>query len=359
MTSAVIVEADVDPRAWNEFVASSTGDVLSQSTMWGDVKAPGYRSIRIAASRNGHLVAGAQVLVRDLPGRCVVAYVPKGPVSPEHDLVATAAVLDRLDQIAGRCRATVSIVQPPDSWPALDRLLAARGYGASPVDVATTATVEVGLGLDDTALFSGLRSSLRRNIRKAERAGVEVRRGDGSDLAPFHALHCATGRRQAFEPMTLGYIERQWQRLHPVGAMEVFIAERAGEAVSAATVSCFGDRVVFKLAGWSGTAAALRPNDLLHWRILQWAREAGYAYYDLGGFDRAAAVQLVSGRELPSEFRSGHSQFKLGFGGRLVVLPRAVWRAHPAPLRLFQPLGRRMFSDDSAPRRAVARLRSS
>ena len=35
----------------------------------------------------------------------------------------------------------------------------------------------------------------------------------------------------------------------------------------------------------SDASAALRPNDLLHWEIMRWAKAHGFAFYDFGGFD--------------------------------------------------------------------------
>jgi hypothetical protein len=136
--------------------------------------------------------------------------------------------------------------------------------------------------------------------------------------------------------------------------MRLFVAGREGVPLSAATVTIFGDRVLFRHGGWfrSPEVEVARPNDILHWRIMQWAKASGYRIYDFGGFDRSAATAMKRGEPLSDEFRKTYSNFKLGFGGEPSLLPSAVWRAVPPLLRPLQPLADWSF-------RAMPRMRKT
>jgi lipid II:glycine glycyltransferase (peptidoglycan interpeptide bridge formation enzyme) len=351
--------------AWDAFVASVPGDVLPQTTLWATTKAPGYRSARVEARRAGRIVAGAQLLVRPLPASRVLGtlgYVPRGPLlaEAESDPAVAGTVLDALLAEAKRQRVRALVVQPARDLPAVAAGLAARGFGPSPVEVAPTATIEVDLTPEPAALLAGLRTDHRRTVRRAQQAGVTVRQGSADDLVTFVELYNATAQRQQFEPQPLDYFRNQWDVLHPAGAMALFLAEYEGSVLSAALLTCFGDRAVYRLTGWSGAPmpSAVRPNHLLQWTAMQWAREAGFGVYDLGGVDRRAAEVVVAGGPVPDALRSGPAEFKLGFGGRVTLQPTALWRFFPAVLAPARRLVDRLVREGAPGHRLLVRLRA-
>jgi len=123
------------------------------------------------------------------------------------------------------------------------------------------------------------------------------------------------------------------------------LAEHDGAALSGAVVVGYGDTVIYKMGVWSGERSRLHPNELMHWRAMQWARERGYRYYDLEGISEPVARAIVAGSELPEDGRRGTTHFKLGMGGEVALYPGAYDRSfHPLlvwPARVVAPrLGR-------------------
>lgn len=333
----VVVESISDTDEWDAFVGSLPGDVLVQTSAWGATKDSRFATSIIGVRDSADLVAGC-LLMHGRVGPVEVIYAPRGPLfAPGHE----PAVLRILDAIIARSAGllpSVILLQPATQPQLLTNAMADAGFSVAPVDITTPATVEIDLTADVDTLFAALRSSRRRNIRKAEKAGLAVRRGTENDLATFFDLHSNTARRQGFEPLSETYLARQWKVLGDSGVLSVYLAELDGEALSAATVTGFGDRAVFKLAGLaeSKTARDVRASDYLHWRIMVDAKERGFTYYDLGGFDKAAARIISGGGEAPEEIRNSASQFKLGFGGEVKLLPEAQWRVSPRALGLLQ-----------------------
>jgi len=344
-----------NPSDWDTFVAARPGDVLAQTTLWADTKQSGSGHLVVGLRRDDALIGGAMLLLRQI-GPFLVANAPRGPIlEPGHDDLAVDLVDAILEEVEG-WRPTAVILQPAELTPALDEALDVRGFTASPINVTTPATVEIDVTLDPDELLAAMRSSRRRNIRRAERLGVEVRRGGQEEIELFHDLHSKTGERLGFEPMSLDYLRRQSEGLGPE-RFHIYVAHLEGHALSAATVTAYGDRAVFKLAGFADDELAreTRASDYLHWRIMQDTRELGYRFYDLGGFDRDVAVALSEGGDVPESLRSTASQFKLGFGGSVKVLPEARWRILPGPLGIvqrpaaamiqnFEPLNRRLMN---------------
>ena len=70
--------ADLD---WDAFVAAHPDGHLLQTSQWAALKCQfGWQVERVASTKDGHIVAGAQVLLRRLPWGQTLAYVPKGPL---------------------------------------------------------------------------------------------------------------------------------------------------------------------------------------------------------------------------------------------------------------------------------------
>lgn len=318
-----------DADEWDVFVAAHPGDVLSQTALWARTKQSGSDHVIVGVRRGGDLVGGAMLLLRRI-GPFLVANAPRGPLlDREHDHLAPTLV-DAILERMGSWRPTALIVQPADLTGTMADTLRSRGFGASPINVTTPATVEIDLATEPDQLLAAMRSSRRRNIRRALGLGVEVRRGGIEEIPLFHELHTRTGERQGFEPMSLDYLHRQAETL---GAekFSIYVAHLDGHPLSAATVTSFGDRAVFKLAGFADDERArqTRASDLLHWEIMMNVRRLGYRFYDLGGFDRDAAVALTRDGEVPDHVRESASQFKLGFGGTVKLLPEAQWKILP------------------------------
>jgi lipid II:glycine glycyltransferase (peptidoglycan interpeptide bridge formation enzyme) len=348
---------------WDEFVAHASGDVLPQTDRWAATKAPGFAATTVVARDNGAICAGAQLLVRRLPrigALGSVGYVPHGPLVGDADGDTVNRLVDALLAESKRQRVRALIVQPAAPNRALDQALEARGFRPAPTEVAPSATIEVDLTPDPDVLMQNMRTDHRRSVRRAERAGVVIRHGSDADVPTFHELYRSTSVRQGFEPMPLEHLRRQWEILHPVGSMEMLVSEYEGTVLSAGLLTCFGDRVIYRLTGWSGASvpSAIRPNHLLQWRAMQWSRQAGFRYYDLGGIDRAAALALQGGSEPPPGIHSGPAEFKLGFGGRVAVYPTAVWQFSPAVLRPARRAMDGLLREGSAGHRVLARLRA-
>ncbi|GAC1488528.1 MAG: peptidoglycan bridge formation peptidyltransferase VanK-I [Solirubrobacteraceae bacterium] len=340
-----ISEAPAQPE-WDEFVAHTPGGHHVQSTMWAEVKALlGWRARRAVVSRGGTVVAGCQVLLRSL-GPATLAYVPRGPLAAARDHEAMAAALDGALEIAGSSRLAYLKLQPPTDRSDLEPELVRRGFAASDLEAAPTATVLVDLRLEPDAIMARMRSSVRANIRKAQRKGITIRHGGPADMMLFGELVRATGTRQDFAAYPTSYYERMYALFTASGEACLLLAEHEGRVLSALLLIGFGDTAAYKMGGWSGERSSIRPNELAHWVGMQWARERGFRFYDFEGFPPAVARALRRDED-PAGAKGGTARFKLGFGGDVYLFPGAY---DTSPSGLLRPLVRR-----AAPRLSRAR----
>lgn len=307
---------------WDRFVEATPGGTYQQTSMWARVKsAAGWRPLRISLSGGGAVVAGCQVLVRRVARLGAVGYVPYGPLAAGGDGATLCAVLDAVCELVRAERLRYLKLQPPPGSPDLTGALRERRFvpGGLGLDPAPRVTVRVDLRRSPEAILGGMRPRSRTYIRQAQRRGVVVREGSEQELPVFCELVEASCRRKGLRPYPLGYYQTIW-RSFP-GRARLLLAEYDGEILSSNLLLAFGDTVSYKMGGWSGENRDVRPNELLHWTGMQWARDRGHRYYDFEGIDSAVGEAILSGRDHTGVDVPGIARFKLGLGGEVTRFP--------------------------------------
>ena len=162
-------------RQWDELVTSWDGELL-QSWGWGEFKSrTGWTASRMLCLRDGKPVAAAQWLRRPVPLLGSLAYVPRGPVIAPGESGVARAVVRQVAAEARRARAFVLWVEPP--WEEDDGPVLPGNFVTAPNYIQPPATGIIDLRPPCDTVFAGFQSSMRRNVRLADRRGLEVREG--------------------------------------------------------------------------------------------------------------------------------------------------------------------------------------
>lgn len=162
--------------------------------------------------------------------------------------------------------------------------------------------------LDD--VLTGFNQQWRRNIRKAEKAGVQVRLGTRADLADFHRVYVETAARDRFTPRAQVYFERMWDALNSADdgyhEMTLHLAEYDGHLAAATIMIRVGDRAWYSYGASTTADRDVRPSNALQWHMITRAHESGCRVYDLRG---------ISASLEPGNHLIGLVRFKVGSGG--------------------------------------------
>ncbi len=133
------------------------------------------------------------------------------------------------------------------------------------------------------------KSQVQRNIKRAQREGVVVRRQrDSSDLfETFGRLHASTRRRLGVPVQPPSFFRHLWERVIEPGHGFVSIAEVAGVPAAAAVFLLGGGTVTYKFGASDARYWPQRPNHMLFWDVIRWSCEHGYERFDFGRTDLA------------------------------------------------------------------------
>jgi|SRR6185437_628677 len=125
---------------------------------------------------------------------------------------------------------------------------------------------------------------VRKNVKRAQRDGVEVIHDSGEGLDSFLEIYTETlSRRGAAQRYYFdrAYFDRLQSGLP--GQFRYFHACLNGRVISSELVLVSAKRVYSFLGGTLADAFNHRPNDLLKFEIIRWAREHGKREFVLGG----------------------------------------------------------------------------
>ncbi|CAM5719833.1 hypothetical protein SANTM175S_06588 [Streptomyces antimycoticus] len=125
----------------------------------------------------------------------------------------------------------------------------------------------------------------RRNIKKAEKAGVEVVQGGYEHLPEWQRLYEITAERDHFRPRPLSYFQRMWTALNTEdpNRMRLYFAMHENEVVAAATMLIVGGHVWYSYGASANHKREVRPSNAMQWRMLRDAYALGASVYDLRG----------------------------------------------------------------------------
>jgi len=323
-----------DDPEWDAFLARTPGGHHAQTSLWGRVKAMhGWKIIRLVIRQGERIIAGAQILMRPTPIIGSVGYIPKGPVIASNDPGLPKLVFNEMRKLVKVHRIHYLILQPPDNGPELTTQLRLWGFRSSSIKAFPTATVLIDLRQNLDTILANMKSKTRYNIRLAQRKGITVRKGIEDDIPTFYRILVATSQRQNFSVYPERYYSELGRVFGQLGHFKIFLAEYQDQAVSAMFTIAFGDTVLFKRGGWSGQYGNYRPNEIMHWTAIQWAKSQGYHYYNFEGIDPLAAKALLQREPIPASLKDSVTRFKIGFGGLVVCLPDVYDYVHNPLLR--------------------------
>lgn len=327
-----LIRVSLDDSRWREFVAGASQATPFHDPAWAELLAAtySYPGFALAVTHpDGALAAGAPFLeVKSLTRRRIWMSLPFTDECPP---LATDA------RARAELVAAIAAAQRSGEAPALEIRGPVAGAGWKTDAGAVIHKLPLESGID--AVRDGFsRSQVIRNIARAEREGVSVRRAtERRDLDAFYRLHVQTRRRQGVPVQPRRFFELIWARLVSAGTAYILLARAGDKTVAGALFMTDARTTIYKFGASEIESLRLRPNHLIFWTAIQDACRSGHRVVDFGRTDlHNAGLRAFKGTwgasELPLEYSTvgvGPRAAKEGLAPRLLSF---AIRRGPTPI---------------------------
>jgi lipid II:glycine glycyltransferase (peptidoglycan interpeptide bridge formation enzyme) len=179
-------------------------------------------------------------------------------------------------------------------------------------------------GRSDADLLKGMNQQWRRNVKKAEKAGVQVRAVGPEGLDTFHDLYVESAERDNFLPRPKAYFDVMARSFATEGtdgaagdgasgavSARFYEAHVDGDVLASALMIRFGRTFSYLYGGSTERNREARASNALQWQAMRDAAAAGCEAYDFRGFNTSlGATSPLTGLLL----------FKLGAGADVVEM---------------------------------------
>jgi len=269
-----------DPR-WLQFVSACPQAMPFHHPSWAALLSEcyGYPAfVMVLPEASGGVAAGVAVLEirRAFGGRRWVAlpftdrYEPLlGPDITPSELVTAVERQRRSERIAS--------VEVRGALSGADASTRVRGLQHTLSLVPDLAAIEQGF----------TESQVRRNIVKARREGVVVRRAESREglVRDFYELHLRTRARQGVPVQPRRFFRLLWDRMLEPGLGFCLLAYHGQLPIAGAVFLAWNRSVTYKFGASDRSHLGLRPNHLVFWEAISWAAQNGYQAFDFGRTD--------------------------------------------------------------------------
>jgi hypothetical protein len=149
-------------------------------------------------------------------------------------------------------------------------------------------------------LFSNLRDSTRRNIKKAQKEKVEVNISNSlSAIKDFYRLNAMTRQEHGLPPQPYKFFQHLYDQVIAKDSGFIATAYLHGRAIAANVYLNFVKEVIYKYGASDKAFQHLRSNNLVMWEAIKWSCERNFQ-------------SLFFGRT--EQENEGLMQFKAGWG---------------------------------------------
>lgn len=303
----------ITERQWHEILPSFEDACVYETWAYGAVSW-GQQNLSHLVLQEGRQVVGmAQFRIFRLPVvSSGIAYLRWGPLYRLRGQMRQAEILSALlrairDEYATRRRLLVSILpnafEGETSGEDFKAALLSAGFRQNTA-FAPHRTICVDLAPTLESMRKSLDQKWRNQLNVAERNGLSILEGSGDELfAEFMGVYRDMLARKKFkEGISIENFARIQASLPGHLKMRIILCRKEGRILNGIVIGSYGDTAVYLLGATNDEGTKAKGSYLLQWRAMQWLKENGVKWYDLGGIN--------------PQNNPGVYHFKSGFGGK-------------------------------------------
>jgi lipid II:glycine glycyltransferase (peptidoglycan interpeptide bridge formation enzyme) len=297
--SAPVWQVMVDsstPSEWSEMLDLFNDANIYQTWSYGLVRWGAKNLSHLIVKRNGEVVGMAQVrIIRPTRFKFGMAYLRWGPVCERLGSPLDPEVLAHIcraleEEYVEKRRLLLNVL--PNAFfgsPRGDLFEAAfarfERKQLTSNDAYRTFVLDVARPLDE--LRKKLDPKWRNKLTQAEKKGLKIIAGsDPGMYRTFCGTYYEMRKRKTFDTtVDVEEFARIQIDLPESHRMQVLICEQEQKPIAAIVCSALGDSAIYLLGATTDSGLNSRGAYLLQWTAIQWLKDRGVRWYDLGGID--------------------------------------------------------------------------
>lgn len=145
---------------------------------------------------------------------------------------------------------------------------------------------KVMLNAEPEQLFQRMKSSTRRNIRKAEQSKVTIQHEQSLDaMKLFYQLHSLTRKRHGMPIQPWEFFKNIYKYILQTDHGFISIAYYQDKPIASSVYFYFGQNALYKFGASNLDYQSVRPNDLIQWNAIKHFQSTGFKSLSLGRTD--------------------------------------------------------------------------
>ncbi|MFB3924910.1 MAG: lipid II:glycine glycyltransferase FemX [Syntrophales bacterium] len=138
----------------------------------------------------------------------------------------------------------------------------------------------------ESAIFSNLHGSTRRNIKKGIREGLKIDVcSSPKAVREFYRLNAMTRKTHGLPPQPWYFFQKICEHIMKNDQGIVVLASYRNQPVGGAMFFHIGKRAIYKYGASDRQCQHLRANNLIMWETIRWYRERGFQVLNFGRTD--------------------------------------------------------------------------
>lgn len=285
----------VDETMWCQILEKFADANIYQTWPYSAVTSGRRNVSHLILKKDGQVIAAAQARIAKLPLINVgIAYVRWGPLwrqaatatNEETFRQAIRALRNEFSCNRGLVLRLFPIVY--DHHPSLSAILADEGFSSMGAETRSR-TILMDLNPPLEALRQGMNSHWKRELKLAERTGLEVVEGSNDELfGMFIEIYREMVSRKRFsEGNDINQFRLMQAQLPENLKMKIMLCKSEKGVCAGVIYSAIGNTVLYLFGATSNVGKKSNGSYLLQWRLIERAKKDGRAVYDLNGINPA------------------------------------------------------------------------
>jgi lipid II:glycine glycyltransferase (peptidoglycan interpeptide bridge formation enzyme) len=298
---------------WSRMLDLFADANLYQTWSYGGIRWGTKNLSHLVLKRNDEVMAMAQIrIIRPTKLKFGMAYLRWGPLCQRRGRELDGDVLIHVARALREeyvCKRRLLLQILPNAFVGSPRAeLFQSAFSGFTRESCTSANLYRTFLLDLAPPIEQLRRNLdkkwRNQLTRSEKNELKIVSGTTVDeYQIFSRIYDQMRKRKTFETtVDPEEFRRVQEGLPEVHRMRILICEHQGVPLGAIVISALGDSAIYLLGATSDEGLNSKGAYLLQWTMIQWLKENGFRWYDLGGIDPKANPGVYS--------------FKRGLSGR-------------------------------------------